>query len=167
MELLSLQTRYSIPIIWFLLVLFHIIADFNLQGLLAKWKQKKEWYLECSRSGIQEPEKSKYKYDWLICLIAHAFMWSVITYLPLLPAICYTPSKAEVTAMYVAIIITNTIVHAYIDHLKCNEFRLNLLGDQLLHILQITGSLVVYVGYIWKWVPLKEIYETTRFYVQC
>ena len=148
MEIFSLQYKYSIPIVWFMCILFHIIADFNLQGLLAKWKQKQEWYLECTRSGITDVEKSKYKYDWFICLIAHAFMWSVITYLPFLPAIHYInlTSKPAVTAMYVVIVITNTIAHAYIDHLKCNESRINLLTDQLLHIFQITASLAVYVG---------------------
>ena len=35
------------------------------------------------------------------------------------------------------VIVFNTIIHALVDHLKCNEKILNLVQDQLLHLAQI------------------------------
>lgn len=111
------------------LIFFHLIADFILQTpFIAKYKQKKSWE-EYNKSG-------KYTYDYLNILIDHSFIWSFFTFLPLL--IMFND-----VISYAIIVIVNMIIHAYIDDLKANKLKINLIVDQTLHIFQIVLSLII------------------------
>ena len=119
-----------IVILIFSTILCHIIADFNLQGILAMMKQK-EWWEENS----PEPQ---YKKDYLVALFAHSFMWACIIMIPSL-VICWN----HITWFYVLwFVILNTIWHATIDDWKANKKCINLVEDQKFHMIQI-GALLV------------------------
>ena len=144
--------RHPLNLFW-LLMLLHLIADFNLQGILANMKQKSWWRKEVKkawergafdtiyppgtdiRNHIELP--TWYDCDWLAGLVCHALMWSLVTFLPLMFII--SPQS------FGGIIIMNAFIHAVIDHLKCNRLgTLNLCQDQILHVgqLMITVFLV-------------------------
>ncbi len=109
-------------LILFAMIFAHIVDDYYLQGILAKMKQKKWW-------AENAPDKL-YRYDYIVALITHAFSWSFMITVPTLLI------SDKYFLMCVSIII-NTICHAYIDNKKANEFSINLITDQLCHIIQI------------------------------
>lgn len=109
--------------ILFVMIFAHIVDDYYLQGILAKLKQKKWW---------EENAPAKlYEYDYLMALAIHAFSWSFMITVPLL--LCTDNYQALCLA-----IIVNAVIHAIIDHMKANLYKINLITDQLSHILQIT-----------------------------
>lgn len=115
-----------------LMFFFHIIDDYKLQGILASMKQK-NWWKE------QKGYKELYKYDYLIALIEHSFSW---TFMIMLPIILFFNSS---TTLIVAAYVFNIIIHAFVDDLKANALRINLVTDQLIHILQIIFTWLFFV----------------------
>lgn len=107
------------------MILAHLIADFNLQGWLADGKQKLWWH------SMSAPKK--YRYDYIAALVCHALYWSIAICLPLWnsPMLAYA-------------VISNTIIHAIVDDLKANRKKLNLIQDQLLHLAQIVVTAIVF-----------------------
>ena len=114
----------------FLTMLFaHTIADYVLQvDVLAKFKQKKNW----------EPYGDKYKYDYIVMLFMHSFMWSFCIHLPLLLL-----KQDYILISY--LILIHTSFHMIIDNEKANKLSINLIVDQALHLLQIITSFIVYI----------------------
>ena len=113
------------------LVFCHIIADFHIQSsFIASFKQKKEW----------ESYGKKYLRDWIPILAVHAFSWSFFTFLPLL---YYVYIKDMTFGMWAIVVLVNTIIHFVVDDQKCNRFNINLIEDQLYHLLQILISMTV------------------------
>lgn len=102
----------------------HIVADYNLQGWLASAKQKSWW-------ANNSPGKL-YKYDYIMALAMHSFSWSFMIMLPI--AAYYGFNIGET---YCGLLILNSLAHAYIDDLKANKRKINLIADQLLHMAQI------------------------------
>ena len=111
-------------LILFAMIFAHVVDDYYLQGILAKMKQKKWWE--------ENAPNKMYRYDYIVALIAHAFSWSFMITVPTLLI------SNEYFTMGIFIII-NTILHAYVDNLKANEHCINLIVDQLCHMLQIIG----------------------------
>lgn len=107
----------------------HLITDFTLQGWLADGKQKSWWY-KISNGNLP----NKYRHDYITALLCHALYWSI--------AVCIIPLWNS--PILPCVIVFNTIIHALVDHLKCNEKILNLVQDQLLHLAQIaiTATLI-------------------------
>ena len=113
------------------IVCLHIIADYLMQNkFLSDYKQKKNWkpYVEQNKS---------YKNDYIMVLVTHAFLWSFITFLPL-----YIINVNE-SIKSILVIILNTVVHAFIDNLKCNKLRINLIQDQLFHLMQMLVTFIL------------------------
>ena len=77
----------------------------------------------------------KYKYDYLCGLLCHSFMWSIVTFIPLMFLV--DPKNFAIA------VILNTIVHAVVDNIKANHYMINLWTDQLLHIAQIVVTVMV------------------------
>lgn len=73
-----------------------------------------------------------YRSDYIVALIAHAFSWSFMITVPTL----LISDKYFVMCIF---IITNTILHAYVDDAKANKRCINLIVDQLCHMIQIIG----------------------------
>lgn len=108
-----------------LMLLGHLVADYTLQGWLADGKQKSWWEKLFKNRGCIV-NLAKYKYDYIAALVCHALYWSIF--------IC-APFYAS--SWFLAAVVLNTVAHAIIDDLKANRFKLNLIQDQLLHLVQI------------------------------
>ena len=111
--------------VFWICVLLHLIADYNLQGILADMKQVVWWWKHA-------PDK-KYEHDWRAALMCHSFMWSILTFCPLM----------FLTNGYVfsVIVIINAGIHACIDVMKANLRWINLVEDQIYHLVQIIATI--------------------------
>lgn len=118
-----------------LMILCHILEDFHLQGLLGDLKQRMWWRENVAPKDL----KLRYRYDYIVALLAHGFEWSMFINAPLVLRFGLTPG------LMMSVVI-NALVHANIDHMKCNLYRINLLQDQILHIAQICLTLAVFMG---------------------
>lgn len=133
MNTLSVIVYDGMYMFW-LCLLLHFIADFKLQGCLANLKQVWWWLEEVQKRDLYD-KWGFYKHDYLMGLLCHSFMWSLITFIPLMLVIDST--------LFTVVILINTILHAYADNEKANRLSINLWTDQLSHLLQITGTLGV------------------------
>ena len=115
------------------MLFLHIVDDYYLQGLLGKLKQK-SWWKENASEDL-------YKYDYIIALTEHAFSWSFMIHLPIIVYILYLGLPA--TFLWISVPI-NLIIHAVIDHIKANMLKINLTTDQILHIVQIIITFIIY-----------------------
>lgn len=118
--------------LWFMLLVgsyfCHIIDDFYLQGILANLKQR-EWWEKNAPDAL-------YALDYIVALIVHGFSWATMMLLPF--AAWIIASKAySYTWLFAAALATNAAVHAFVDDLKCNKRKINLITDQYIHFLQI------------------------------
>lgn len=132
------------PIKFLLLLLMffsHLIADYNLQGILANFKQRSWWNLKFSKEFVQE----HYPYDYITALIEHSFMWSVCIMIPLLVSAFLSPYNSHLFVYLSSAILTNTGIHALIDNEKANKLSISLTIDQLLHALQIFATWLLFV----------------------
>lgn len=110
------------------MVFCHIVDDYYLQGWLASAKQKSWW-------EKNSPDKL-YKHDYLAALFMHSFSWSfMIQLVPTLHNWLFGGS------WYPVLFIGNILIHMYVDDLKANKKKINLIQDQSIHMLQI----------VWTW----------------
>lgn len=112
----------------FIMLFLHILADYNLQGILATMKQKEWW------TGINE---TKYHHDYKAALSAHSFMWSFIICLPFL--------FYKLDLAFLIVVTINALIHYIIDDLKANKKKINLIQDQRFHVCQIIISAAILV----------------------
>lgn len=119
-------------LILLIMIFLHIVADYNLQGILANMKQIGYWETSFFKQGmsIDDFHKSKYNKDYLMALFMHSFAWTFLFMLPLMIIFNFS-------FLYIVTFIVNILLHMYIDDLKANRFKINLIQDQLLHLLQI------------------------------
>ena len=112
----------------------HVIDDYKLQAGVLNNLKCKSWWEE------NAPDK-KYRNDYLMGLIMHGMSWSFMIMLPV--AIFY---RFNVPTPFVFAWAINASVHSIIDDLKANRGKLNLIQDQLLHVIQIaiTGWYFLY-----------------------
>ena len=116
-------------IVLFLMIFLHIIDDFCIQGIMAYMKQKSWWQ--------EHPvgRQPMYKYDYIAALFAHSFSWSFMIMLPVLLWGTWNP----------AIFVLNMLLHAFVDDMKANRMRINLITDQTIHLGQILLTWFCYV----------------------
>lgn len=114
-------------ILWMLF--FHVVADYNLQGWLATAKQKSWWEKQEECRGCMH----KYKHDYIMALIMHSISWTFMVMLP----IAYV-NNFTVDWLFVLMFVVNVVAHAVIDHAKANTKKINLVEDQILHLIQIS-----------------------------
>ena len=117
-----------------LMIFCHIVDDYYLQGILAKLKQK-GWWKE------NAPDDKHYKYDYIWALIMHAFSWAFMIMLPIAATMSF-----KVSILFVVIFVVNMVIHAIIDDLKANKFKINLWIDKLLHMAQILCTAFILLG---------------------
>lgn len=121
-------------IILLLMIFSHIIDDYYLQGWMASAKQKSWWE--------QNAPDKLYKYDYLVVLFMHSFSWSFMVML--VPTI-YVMLFGGV--WYPLLFAGNVLIHMFVDDLKANKKRINLIQDQSVHMLQI----------IWTWLCMVAL----------
>ena len=119
-----------------LMIFLHIIDDYKLQGILASMKQK-NWWKE------QKEYKDLYKYDYIWALIMHSFSWSFMIMLPFAFILNF-----NINVAFVIMFVLNLISHALVDNMKANQHSINLIYDQILHIIQIIFTWWLAIAYI-------------------
>lgn len=113
------------------MIFFHIIDDYYLQGILASMKQQSWW---------EENYPNKlYKYDYLMALFMHSFSWSFMIMLPITVYVMIVGGH-----WYPLLYLFNLCIHFYVDDLKANKIKINLIQDQCIHLIQIVVTWVLY-----------------------
>jgi len=115
------------------MIFCHIVDDYYLQGWLASAKQKKWWE--------QNASNPLYKYDYIMALFMHSFSWTFcIMLIPMYYTLTspYTNGYFSVVSIQIlTIFVLNLIIHMITDNAKANLGKINLIQDQLIHILQL------------------------------
>lgn len=122
-----------IPIILFAMIFFHIVDDYYLQGILASMKQKDWW----------KDKGSLYKNDYKIALIEHSFSLSFSIHIPIILHILYCNGYYS-SILLLSSIVINCVIHCIVDDLKANKRKINLIQDQITHIIQIIITWFIY-----------------------
>lgn len=145
--------------IFWICVLLHVFADFWFQIAchLNEFKDKFWWrrLLDKEIKTIQSwdrPERekkffinkvqTKYNSDYKIAMLLHSFSWSVITFMPVF--IMYSGHLGWGDWQAGVIIGINAMIHYWVDDRKCNLRSINLVQDQVLHLLQIGITLLIF-----------------------
>ena len=121
----------SIGFVILAMIFCHIVDDYYLQGVLASMKQKKWW-------TKQDQYKSKYKHDYIVALIMHSFSWGFMIMLPIA-----IKNNFQIDIAFIIIFAINVIVHGIVDNLKANKLKINLVQDQILHMVQIFITAII------------------------
>lgn len=119
-----------------LLMLFlHIVDDFFLQAAwLSNGKQRKWWQLHAS-----DP---LYKHDYIMALAMHSLSWSFMIMIPV-----SWSKNFDVDALFALMFFANALIHGIIDHVKANEYKLNLIQDQMIHMIQIMVTVAIFIRF--------------------
>ena len=121
-----------------LMIFFHIVDDYYLQGWLASAKQKKYWQENA-------PEKM-YRYDYIWALIMHSFSWAfMIMVVPSVYTLINTTNTNNASLAIALVFLTNLCIHMVVDNSKANLKKINLVQDQLYHLAQILITWVAFV----------------------
>jgi len=113
------------------MIFCHIIADYNLQGWMASAKQKSWWE--------ENAPDYMYRYDYLAALFMHSFGWSFLIMIPI-----FILSGFTVTPLMAVSFAINTAIHMFVDNLKANAHKINLIQDQACHIIQIVATALLF-----------------------
>lgn len=119
-------------LIFISMIFCHIVDDYYLQGWLASAKQKSWW-------EKNSPDEL-YKYDYIAALFMHSFSWTFM--MMLVPTIYIILFGGR---YYPLVFVVNLIIHMITDNLKANAKVINLCQDQLIHMIQIIGTFIVFI----------------------
>lgn len=125
------------------MIFCHIVDDYYLQGILAQMKQKSWWEKNA-------PDKL-YENDYQVALAEHAMSWAFMIHVPLIVYVLLSKSiNVEIFGDWLIVsFIFNSVIHATIDDLKANQHKINLIQDQIIHIVQITLTFLVFgIGFL-------------------
>lgn len=127
-----------IKIILLLTMLFcHLVDDYYLQGWLASAKQKSWW-------EKNSPDKL-YKNDYIVALCEHAFSWTFM--IMLIPTIFTYFNPTDISyKLYLIVFCINWAVHCIVDDYKANKKKINLVTDQIIHIVQVIITWTMFVA---------------------
>ena len=110
------------------MIFCHIVDDYYLQGWLASAKQKSWW----EKNAPDE----MYKHDYIAALFMHSFSWTFS--IMLVPTIYIIINGGIWNPVLFA---GNLFLHMFVDDLKANRKKINLIQDQAIHMTQI----------VWTW----------------
>lgn len=120
------------------MIFLHIVDDYYLQGWLASAKQKSWWK--------QNAPDELYKYDYIMALFMHSFSWAfMIMIVPSVYALITTANVTTASLAIALVFLTNMSIHMAVDNAKANLKKINLVQDQLLHLVQITATWLSFV----------------------
>lgn len=147
--------------ILFIMLFFHIVDDYYLQGWLAQAKQQRYWLKYCGlddddiryyeenkgdglpfdwrlKPNVRQKDFELYKNDYKMALVEHAFSWSFMVHLPIMAYLVWSgnTSQTYIIGFCVSFVI-NWVIHAIVDDFKANKMRINLIQDQMIHFMQI------------------------------
>lgn len=121
----------------FLMIFLHILDDFVLQSMCLSNLKQRSWWKKFA------PQTS-YRYDYMIALIIHAFSWTFMMQLPIL-LLMYLEHRWNLILVYMCMFLTNWFLHSSVDNAKANKQKLNLWQDQLIHLVQIIITYVIFM----------------------
>ena len=119
------------------MIFLHIVDDYYLQGWLASAKQKSYWE--------QNAPDKLYKYDYIMALFMHSFSWAFMIMLVPTIYVLIAAINNVVTIMIAIFFVVNLCIHMYTDNQKANKKKINLIQDQLVHLVQIIGTWVYFI----------------------
>ena len=73
-----------------------------------------------------------------MALVTHAASWAFMIMLPIAAYMGFEP-----TNLFFVMMVVNSVVHALVDDLKANKYKINLIVDQSIHLAQIVITAVV------------------------
>lgn len=109
----------------------HVVADFNLQGIMASMKQKDWWK---KQEGYDKELNEK---DYKFPLFWHSLQWSFCIMLPL-----FVANGLKIDFFSLIFFCLNIYCHYMVDNAKANGHYVNLVTDQIFHVLQIVGTFI-------------------------
>lgn len=109
------------------MIFCHIVDDYYLQGWLASAKQKSWWEKNAS--------DKMYRHDYIAALFMHSFSWTFSVML--IPTIYIIVNSGIWNP---GLFVGNLLLHMWIDDLKANRKKINLIQDQSIHIAQIAWT---------------------------
>ncbi|MCD8148572.1 MAG: hypothetical protein LUE92_03195 [Clostridiales bacterium] len=118
------------------MIFCHLIDDYIFQGCMADMKQSAFW-------EKNYPDE-KYKNDYKIVLFEHGFKCSFVMMIPVF--VQYYILWHSLSIWLFVIFLANTIVHAIIDDFKANKLKINLVQDQICHLIQAIVTWLICVG---------------------
>ena len=74
-----------------------------------------------------------------MALFCHSFSWSFMIQMPILIYSFYT----HLFIWNILLFIINLIIHMFIDNLKANKLKINLIQDQIIHFIQIIMTWII------------------------
>jgi hypothetical protein len=114
------------------MIFCHILDDYVLQSFsLCNLKQRSWWEANAS--------DSKYRYDYLVGLLMHSLSWAFMIMLPIVVHL-----KGELNWLWIPLPV-NTAIHFLVDDLKANKKKINLIQDQLIHLVQILVTWILFI----------------------
>lgn len=120
------------------MIFLHIVDDYYLQGWLASAKQKAWWQ--------QNAPDELYKYDYIMALFMHSFSWAFMIMLVPFGYAMMTTANIDTASLSIALVfLTNLSIHMAVDNAKANLKKINLVQDQLLHLVQIAATWLSFV----------------------
>ena len=120
------------------MIFLHIVDDYYLQGWLASAKQKSYWE--------QNAPDELYKHDYIMALFMHSFSWAfMIMVVPSVYTLINTTNTNNASLAIALVFLANLCIHMVVDNSKANLKKINLVQDQLCHLVQILITWVVFV----------------------
>ena len=114
------------------MIFCHIVDDYYLQGILTSMKQESWWEKNA-------PDKL-YKNDYIMALIMHSLSWSFMVMLPISFSLSF-----DISVLFGIIFAVNVAIHAFTDDLKANKKKINLWVDQIIHLIQIVITAIIFI----------------------
>lgn len=144
----------NVFLVLIVMIFLHFIADYQVQGILAKMKQREWW----AKQGDNYDE-SKYRNDHKAAMFAHAFEWAFIVMIPVfydVYCVCNDNSiqSKENVFICIGVFAWNVLFHYIIDNSKANKHEISLVTDQVCHLMQVFTTWLAYVLIFaeqWKW----------------
>ena len=119
-----------------LMLFFHVVDDYYLQGILSKMKCRSWWE--------ENAPDDMYKNDYVVALLEHGFSWASMVHIPVV-AYWFCMGVSPHWMWFVSSFIVMWLIHSFVDDLKANRKQINLLTDQAIHIVQV---IILWVRYI-------------------
>jgi hypothetical protein len=120
------------------MIFLHIVDDYYLQGWLASAKQKSYW----EKNAPDE----LYKHDYIMALFMHSFSWAfMIMVVPSVYTLINTTNTNNSSLVIALFFLINLCIHMVVDNSKANLKKINLVQDQLCHLVQILITWGVFV----------------------
>jgi hypothetical protein len=73
-----------------------------------------------------------------MALAMHAMSWAFMIMLPVASYMGFKP-----TNIFFVMLAVNSVIHAFVDDLKANKHKINLIVDQCIHLMQIIVTAIV------------------------